>query len=241
MAGEKEGNKKLTKDDGVWTNDEVEMHGMASDYFKSIFTQDDNVNPAEIVNLFDECISPKMNLALTKPYSEEEISNALFQIGPLKALGLGGYPGRFFQRNKLLLKDDVIPAVQKFLESGNMPPGVNDTCIVLIPKITEPETTKDFRPISLCNVIYKIMSKCLVNRLRSLLQDIISSNQSAFIQGRVITDNALIVFECLHAIKTSSDNKSQFCAYKLDLLKAYNRIDWGFLNDVLLKLGFQST
>ena len=73
-----------------------------------------------------------------------------------------------------------------------MPNGVNETSIVLIPKCPHPEELKDFRPISLCNVIYNIVSKCLVNWLRQMLQDIISPTQSAFIPGRLITDNALI-------------------------------------------------
>lgn len=119
--------------------------------------------------------------------------------------------------------------------------GVNGTCIVLIPKITALEMLKDFRPISLCNVIYKVVSKGMVNRLRPLLQDIISPYQSAFIPGRFITDNALIAFECLHAINSHADERSEYCAYKLDLSKAYDRVDWSFLNNVLLKLGFQSS
>jgi hypothetical protein len=92
-----------------------------------------------------------------------------------------------------------------------------------------------------CTVIYKVVSKCIVNRLRPLLQDIISTGQSAFIPGRMITDNALIAFECIHAIKVNSDVRGEFCAYKLDLSKAYDRVDWDFLNKVLLKLGFQSS
>lgn len=122
-----------------------------------------------------------------------------------------------------------------------MPEGVNETSIVLIPKIDHPESLKDFWADSLCNVLYKIVSKRMVNRLRPLLQDIISPNQSAFIPGRLITDNALIAFECIHTIQQKSRTWSNFCAYKLDLAKAYDRVDWTYLKSVLLKLGFHST
>jgi hypothetical protein len=130
-----------------------------------------------------------------------------------------------------LFKADVILAVQKFFTDGIMPEGVNDTTIVLIPKKDDPAELKDFRPISLCNVIFKVVSKCLVNRLRPLLQDIIAPMQSAFIPGRLITDNALIAFECIHAIQTGPVARRKFCAYKLDMAKAYDRVDWRFLGE----------
>jgi hypothetical protein len=81
-----------------------------------------------------------------------------------------------------------------------MPDGFNETTIVLIPKSKNACHLKDFRPISLCNVVYKVVAKCIVNRLRLLLQDLISHNQSAFVRGRLITDNALVDFECFHII-----------------------------------------
>jgi len=132
---------------------------------------------------------------------DTEIGDALFQIGPLKAPGPDGLPARFFQRNWGCLKEDIIYAVKLFFEEGKLPEGVNDTAIVLIPKVQFPETLKEYHPISLCNVIYKVVSKCLVNRLRPLLDELIAANQSAFIPGRLITDNALIAFECIHAIQ----------------------------------------
>ena len=134
----------------------------------------------------------------------------------------------FFSANWLLMKNDVIQAIKAFFADGVMPQEVNETAIVLIPKVAHPEQLSEFRPISLCNVIYKVVSKCLVNRLRPILQDIISPNQSAFIPGRLITDNALIAFECLHAIQSSTSASTNFCAYKLDLSKAYDRVDWSF-------------
>jgi hypothetical protein len=233
--------KKLKREDGSWCSDQKEMKGMATNYFEHLFTKDTGIDPHEIVGLIEPIISAQTNSNLCKDYSDEEIGTALFQIGPLKAPGPDGLLGRFFQRNWALLKEDVIPAVKEFFATGVMPPGVNDTCIVLIPKVPHPETLKDFRPINLCNVIYKVVSRCIVNRLRPLLQDPISPSQSAFIPGRMIIDNALIAFECLHAINSNADERSSFCAYKLDLSKAYDRVEWCFSNNVLLKLGFQSS
>ena len=160
-------------------------------------------------------------------------NDALFQMGPLKAPGPDGFPARFFQRNWGLIKDDIVNAVQQFFNSGIMLDGINNTTIVLIPKIKNPQTIKDFRPISLCNVIYKIISKCLVNRLRPLLDGMISPTESAFIPGRLISDNALIAFECMHSLSTLKDLRGEYCAYKLDLAKAYDHVDWQFLQSMM--------
>jgi hypothetical protein len=125
-----------------------------------------------------------------------------------------------------------------FFVTGRMPDGINDTAIILIPKIDNSKTLKDFRPISLCTVIYKVIAKCMVNRLRPILGEIVSINQSAFVPGRLITDNALVAFECLHFIEQNTNPNKNFCAYKLDLSKAYDRVDWGFLRKVMQRLEF---
>jgi hypothetical protein len=186
-------------------------------------------------------VTAEMNEDLCKEFSDQEISDALFQMGPIKAPGPDGFSARFFQRNWDTVKAEVIKGVKDFFVSRVMPPGINDTAIVLIPKKDELELLKDFRPISLCNVIYKIVSKCMVNRLRPILHDIIAPTQSAFIPGRLITDNVLIAFECLHAIKHGSRACKRFGAYKLDLTKACDRVDWGFLEKAMRRLGFQSS
>jgi hypothetical protein len=197
--------------------------------------------PGDVTQLFQPKISDGMNDELCKEFTVEEISNTLFQIGPLKAPGPDGFLVRFFQKNWDLLRDDVVRAVKGFFfDSGQMPPGVNETTIVLIPKKEDPKLLKDFRPISLCNIIYKVVSKCLVNRLRPLLRELIEPMQSAFVPGRLITDNTLIAFECLNAIDQGSNMCREFGALKLDLSKAYNRVDWGYLEGVLLWLGFQN-
>ena len=97
-----------------------------------------------------------------------------------------------------------------------------------------------FRPISLCNVIYKLISKVLANRLKSLLPSIVSENQSAFQARRVITDNILMAFEILHYMKTQQNGSTGFMALKLDISKAYDRVEWSFLECLLRKLGFHN-
>lgn len=166
-----------------------------------------------------------MNEALTKPATEEEIGDALFQIGPLKAPGPDGFPSRFFQRNWATLKKEVVEGVKNFFDDGIMQEGGNEMVIVLILKGNSPSSIKDYRPISLCNVIYKVISKILANRLCPFLDGIISETQSAFIPGRLITDNAIIAFECFHKIQHSKNKKDNYYTYKLDLAKAYDRVD----------------
>jgi hypothetical protein len=196
-----------------------------------------NLDPRPVVELFEQCVTDEANEKLCSEFSEKEISDALFQIGPLKAPGPDGFPARFFQRNWGTLKDKIIAAVQEFFRTGIMQ-GANTTSIVLIPKVSNPCKLSEYRPISLCNVVYKVVSKCLVNRLRPLLDDIISPTQSAFVPGRMITDNALLAFECLHFMEHGTSANNPYCAYKLDLSEAYHRVDWIFLEEVMHKMGF---
>ena len=93
----------------------------------------------------------------------------MFQIWPINAPGLDGFPARFFQRNWAVMRDQVIAGVKEFFQTGQMPKGVNDTAIVLIPKVDNPERIMKFRPISLCNVLYKIATKVLANRVKVIL------------------------------------------------------------------------
>ena len=100
-----------------------------------------------------------------------------------------------------------------------MPEEINDTAITLIPKVRNPQSIKQYRPISLCTVLYKIATKSVANRMRPVLEYTISQEQSAFVPGRLISDNALVAFECVHAMKRKKKGKKGHCAVKLDMMK----------------------
>ena len=119
-----------------------------------------------------------------------------------------------------------------------MDPRLNQTNIFLIPKTERPTEMTEFRPISLCNVCYKVISKLMSKRLKKYLPKIISETQLAFVARRLITDNILVAHEVFHALRKNLGCRSKFVAIKTDMSKAFDRIKWSFLKAILLQLGF---
>src|SRR4051812_45482514 len=110
-----------------------------------------------------------MNEALDKPFEPEELHKALVEMAPSKAPGVDGFTACFFQKRWKLLRDDVTTAVLSFLNGGELPMGLNDTSITLIPKVWNPQSISQYRPISLCPVLYKLAAKAITNRLREFM------------------------------------------------------------------------
>ncbi|KAG8493182.1 hypothetical protein CXB51_010592 [Gossypium anomalum] len=96
----------------------------------------------------------------------------------------------------------------------------------------------NFRPVSLCRVIYKMVTKTLANRLKEVIPMCISQNQSAFVPNRMIHDNVLVTHELMHYLRSSKNGPNKGCVVKLDMSKAYDRVEWSFLEKVMLKMGF---
>ena len=109
-----------------------------------------------------------------------------------------------------------------------------------MPKVKSPNQVSQFQPIALCNILCKLFSKVLANRLKVLLPDIISESQSAFQSNKAILDNILVAYETLHHMKTKNSGKIGSMTLKLDMSKAYDRVEWIFLLKLMLKMGFDS-
>lgn len=144
---------------------------------------------------------------------------------PLKAPGPDGFSACFYQQHWATVGGEVRTTVLNFLNLGTFDEAINTTFIALIPKVSPSTKVTDFRPISLCNVLYKFIAKVSANRLKVLLPSIISCNQSAFIPGRLISNNVLVAYEALHTMDTKLRGKKGFMALKLDMSKAYDRIE----------------
>ena len=183
-------------------------------------------------------VTTSMNQWLTRDFTKSEVRFALKQMYPLKAPGPDGMPPLFFQKFWNISGEVVTATVLNFLNHGVSPPNFNKTHIVLIPKVKEPKKVTEYRLISLCNVVYKIASKSIANRLKKILPSIISDTQSAFVHGRLITDNVLLAFETIHHISQKKGGKIGEMALKLDMSKAYDRVEWLCLDKIMEKLGF---
>ncbi|KAL9663716.1 hypothetical protein QQ045_019107 [Rhodiola kirilowii] len=232
----------LVDKDGRSISNQEDIENVAVSYFRELF--------ASAIRLFDSEISTSLhcipsivieehNMVLTNPYIESEIKMALFQLYPFKAPGLDGFPAGFFQKFWNVIRQDFIEACFSILNEGAVPPGSNDTLIVLIPKQSAAAKMEDYRPISLTSVVSKTLAKVIVNRLQQVLSDIISPAQSAFVKGRLITDNFLIAHETAHFIKNARYGRKCYGSLKLDMSKAFDRVEWRYLKLLLLRFGFK--
>ena len=164
--------------------------------------------------------------------TDEEISAGLWGLKPYKAPGPDGLHVGFFQHFWLVVGDTVKNKVWSIVNSGIMPKYLNKTLITLIPKCKNPESFYNYRPISLCNTIYKMMTKIIVACVRPFLSKLISPFQSTFVLGRKGMDNAITIQEIIQSM-AKKKGRGGVMAIKLDLEKAYDRLKWSFFRDTL--------
>ena len=173
----------ITNENEVWQEDDLGVERVILDYFTSIFRTNGPTDTTAVVEAIQPVVIDPMNEYICQPFQANEIHRALKQMHPKKSPGPDGMPPLFYQHFWSLSGECVTNAILAFLNSGVIPPKFNETHIVLIPKVNNPTKVTQYRPISLSNVISRLASKVLANRLKSLLLDIISENQSAFMSS----------------------------------------------------------
>jgi hypothetical protein len=177
------------------------MKVIAKDYFMILFQQQRGERMM-VLNAINSSITLEDNNALTAPFTMAEFKEAIFSMEADKCPGPDGFNPGFYQHFWDLCGHDIFKSGCSWLECGSFPPNLNSTNIALIPKGDSQKTMKDWRPIALCNVLFKIVAKVLANRLKLVLDKCISDNQSAFVPGRSILDNAMAAIEIIHFMKS---------------------------------------
>ncbi|KAK0572934.1 hypothetical protein LWI29_000634 [Acer saccharum] len=229
----------LLGEDGQWHDSKLGMERIILTHFSLLF-RSCTPSPSDIGDVLGSVqpkLVPSMSALLDADFTAAEIKRAVFSLGATKAPGKDGLPALFFQKYWDKVGPNVISACLDCLNKGASMDKLNDTLITLIPKKAVSVTISDYRPISLCNVLYKVVAKTIANRFKFALDGVISDAQSAFIPGRLISDNILIGFECMHRIKRSKKKQGSM-AVKLDMSKAFDRVEWNFIAQMMKKLGF---
>ena len=159
----------------------------------------------------------------------------MWSLKPFKAPGSDGIHAGFFQKFWPIVGSSVVSEVKKIFANKRVPEYLNRTHISLIPKIQEPEMLGNYKPISLCNTVYKVVTKIIVTRLRPYLDNLISPLQATFVLGRKVVDNAIIAQEIIHSLGKKRGIVG-YMALKIDLEKTYDKLEWNFIKEALLRV-----
>ena len=187
-------------------------------------------------------IQPKVTQAmqdsLLSPITELELEQALHSLSDNSCPGVDGLTPKFYKKYWGILKKDLKDAYQHMFESGEMPMSLSEGLIYLIPKTKGvSEDICKWRPITLLNTSYKLFAKLLSSRLQEVLPKIIHVSQTGFMRERSIMDN---VFTFWEATAVAVKNKQNLVVLLLDFEKAYDRVDWNFLEGTMHHLGFNT-
>ena len=211
---------------------------MITDYYQSLFSSQVTAEDSALLDLIPSIITSEHNSMLLAPPSIEEVREVevVFGLSADSAPGPDDFSGHFFRACWEIVCNDVHAAVLELFRRPSFPRAYTSTFLVLLPKVTHAKAIKDFRPVSLCNFAFQIFSRLFNNRLAPLLPLLISENQGAFVRGRSIIENISLAQELTHEINRKCQGNNVIL--KLDMAKAYDRLEWQFLFDVLQKFGF---
>ncbi|GKV47795.1 hypothetical protein SLEP1_g54657 [Rubroshorea leprosula] len=228
------------KIDDNWVDDDMQLRSHVRSFFQELFVaKQTNIMLNSYLN-FQPQMEDSAHESLLKPASLDEVKQALFSMKGLKSPGPDGLQAIFFQKYWTTVSGTLLHFVNSALINGSFEPSLLQAHVALIPKGDAPDVIQKFRPITLLNVAYKVLSKVLVNRLRPYLQELIGPFQSSFLAGRSTIDNIVLTQEAVHSIRHRKGKKGAIIL-KIDLHKAFDSVSWGFLEKVLLDFNIPPT
>lgn len=234
--------KGIMDDHGRWDEDEEKIGDIATNYFKKLFTSSsptkENMN--EVLKGVKKAINDEDNNNLSKRFTKADIQVALKSMNPTKAPGIDGMHALFFQNYWDIVGEDTSKICLDILNGCSEIGPLNKTLIALIPKTKRPKEMINFRPISLCSVIYKLIAKTLANWMKQVMDKVIAPSQAAFVPNRLISDYVILGFECINHLNNRRKGKKDFIAMKLDMNKAYDRVEWIFIRRIMSRMGFST-
>ncbi|KAG7547784.1 Ribonuclease H domain [Arabidopsis suecica] len=227
----------LKNEEGQWVSDKQQLEQLAINYYQRLYSMEDVDAVVEKlpINGFER-LTHEEKTGLNKLFTAQEVEATIRSMGKYKAPGPDGFQPVFYQHCWDVVGNSVVRFVLDFFATGELPPDMNAALVVLIAKVAKPEKIMQFRPISLCNVLFKIITKAMVTRLKEVISKLIGPAQASFIPGRLSTDNIVVVQEAVHSMRKKKGRKG-WMLLKLDLEKAYDRIRWDFLEDTLKAAG----
>ena len=219
---------------GRWTTSMEEIKAETQRFFGEKFKETRTVRPKLVSTLFRAL--PMMDaIRLEAPFSVEEIKEAVWACGGERAPGPDGYTFKFLKTFWETIKGDIINYVRHFEDNGHIANGCNSSFITLVPKCKDPLSLGDYRPVNLIGCMYKIVAKILAGRLKKVMNLVVDEVQSAYVDGRNILDGPLIVNEICAWAKKS---KKKILIFKVDFDKAFDSLNWDFLDSTLQQMGF---
>eukprot|EP00253_Pinus_taeda_P015369 PITA_15369 len=229
---------ELKNSEGEILRNHSDISALLSNHFSRI-AQEPGINREasiqEITNAIPNSITEEQNWALRKTITMEEVEEAVRNMPNDKASGPDGFTINFYKACWNIVRHDIWEIVEDSRRSKTILKSLNSTFVALVPKVEEANTPEKFKPIALCNVIYKIISKVIANRLKMILPGIISQEQSGYVEGRQILDNILLAQEMIHSLHSRNEVGMLM---QLDLSKAYDKVSWTYLEAILEAFGF---
>lgn len=224
----------LKDNQGNWIREEQEVADMVRNGFMNLFSTGFVSVPRKVwaISTWPKFLEAGEANTLNAEIIVQEMKDGLWSLKPLKAPGPDGFHASFFQVFWNIVGDSIVEEVKNIFSSSTMPRHLNETLITLIPKCPKADCLAAFKPISLCNTVYKVVTKIIVKRLRPLLSGLISPLQTAFVPGRLGMDNMIITQEIIHTM-SKKKGKIGYMAIKIDLEKAYDRLEWHLIRDML--------